>query len=134
MECANTPPGHGETPCLVRLTVWGSQEQTANVTGPIIPENDDVLGIWRVGLVAYREARRRELWIVYCHQAGVAAMRERFPHLTQEEASRHMVNAVAWASSNHKEWLERGVPRRKWIWPPDHRGVGHRRNPGYEDI
>jgi hypothetical protein len=92
------------------------------MTGPIIPENEGVLGIWRVGLVAYRQARRRELWIVHCHQAGVA-MRERFPHLTQEEASRHMVNAVAWASSRHNEWLERGVPRREWIWPPDDRAL-----------
>jgi hypothetical protein len=30
-------------------------------------------------------------------------------------------------------WLHRGVPRREWIWPPDHRGVRLQRNPGYEN-
>jgi hypothetical protein len=25
-----------------------------------------------------------------------------------------------------------GVPKREWIWPPDHRGVGYRRNRGFE--
>ena len=44
-----------------------------------------------------------------------------------------MVNAVSWASREHKHWLFRSGLKREWIWPPDHRGGGYRRNPGYED-
>lgn len=100
----------------------------------IRPESEAVLAIWRVGLVAYREAKRRELHVVECDRAGEAAMMEAFPELTREEASRHIIHAVYWASVHHHAWLWRGVPRREWIWPPDHRGVGHKRNPGYEDV
>ena len=102
--------------------------------GPIFPKDEGVLAIWRVGLVAYRDALRRELLRHDCYHAGESAMLIAFPTLTEEEASSHIVDAVAWASQRHNEWLKRGVPRREWIWPPDHRGVGRHRNPGYEDV
>ena len=100
----------------------------------IRPENESVLAIWRVGLVAYRDAMRRELHVARCSEAGTAAMMAAFPEMTREEASQHITHAVYWASVHHHAWLWRGVPRREWIWPPDHRGVGHQRNPGYEDV
>jgi hypothetical protein len=93
-----------------------------------------MLAIWRVGLVAFRDAMRRELEHDACHRAGVAAMLEVFPHLSREQASAHCIQAVSWCSGEHHTWLWRGVPRREWIWPPDHRGVGRQRNPGYEHV
>jgi hypothetical protein len=99
---------------------------------PIFPDNDNVLAIWRVGLIAYRYACRRELPALDQHPAGIAAMMEAFPQLAREEASEHMINAIAWCTTHHIEWLQCGVPRREWIWPPDQRGMGLNRNAGYE--
>jgi hypothetical protein len=103
------------------------------MAGPLLPEQESLRAVWRVGLVAYRDASRRLLQNSQCYDAGRIAMIEAFPTLTREDASSHIVNAVAWASVHHHEWLHRGVPHREWIWPPDHRGVGLHRNPGYED-
>jgi hypothetical protein len=100
----------------------------------VCPKNETILAYWRVGLVAYREAARKELHDIECDRAGQRAMMAAFPELDEEEAGRQIVRAVAWCSWKHRKWLDHGVPRRKWIWPPDHRGVGLRRNPGYEDI
>jgi hypothetical protein len=100
----------------------------------IRPDSESTLGIWRVGLVAYRDAKRRELHVVKCLDAGEIAMMAAYPELSRKEASAHMIQAVAWASTHHHAWLWRGVPRREWIWPADHRGVGRYRNPGYEDV
>jgi len=104
------------------------------VSGPILPKTEGILAVWRVGLVAYRDALRRECHRHKCYDAGEAAIREAYPDLPRKEASVHIVNAVVWASIHHLEWLRNGVPRREWIWPPDHRGVGRHRNPGYEDV
>ena len=100
---------------------------------PILPENEAVLAIWRVGLIAYRDASRRMLPVNKCHDAGIAAILTAYPHMTKEEASKHSIESVAWAAGKHHAWLYNGVPRREWIWPPDRRGVGRHRNPGYED-
>jgi hypothetical protein len=116
----------------VDCTKW--REHYANASAPNRPETEDIKAIWRVGLVAYRDACRRMLLRSQSYHAGQAAIIEAFPQLTREEASSHIVHAVAWASVHHREWLWRGVPHREWTWPPDHRGVGLHRNPGYEDI
>jgi hypothetical protein len=102
------------------------------MSGALHPKNETVLAFWRVGLVAYREAARKELHVSECHRAGAKAMLAAFPQLDEKEASKQMIKAVAWCSSNHRKWLDHGVPRREWIWPPDHRGVGLQRNPGFE--
>ena len=91
---------------------------------PASPRNEAVRALWRVGLVAYREAARAELEYIEWHRAGVAAMIASFQNLNKEEASSHMTGAVAWASTYHNEWLMRGVPKREWIWPPTAEGVG----------
>jgi hypothetical protein len=104
------------------------------MSGPIRPDDDSVLAIWRVGLVAYRDARRRELSQFDCYNAGEAAILAAYPAMPRQEASAAIVSAVAWASVHYREWLDRGVPRREWIWPADHRGVGRYRNPGYGDV
>jgi hypothetical protein len=58
-------------------------------------------------------------------------MRAAFPALTEQEAHRHLISAITWASINHREWLDRAEPKMEWIWPPDHRGAGYMRRPGY---
>jgi hypothetical protein len=73
------------------------------------------------------------LHVSKCHDAAAAAICAQYPELTEREAGQHSIRAVAWCAANHREWLDRGVPRREWIWPPDERGVGVRRNPGYEN-
>jgi hypothetical protein len=115
----------------VDCTKW--REHCANMPAPSRPETEDVKAIWRVGLVVYRDACRRMLMRSQCYDAGRTAIIEAFPSLTPAEASAHIVHAVAWASIQHHAWLWRGVPHREWIWPPDKRGVGLHRNPGYED-
>lgn len=99
----------------------------------ILPDDEDVKAIWRVGLLAYRAARRRDPTTTRDCAAGRDAILAAYPHISPDAANQHVINAVAWASIHHNDWLQRGVPRREWIWPPDHRGVGHHRNPGYED-
>lgn len=105
-----------------------AREQNQNmaqvVEAPAYPKNDAVLAIWRVGLVAYRDAARAELPYVDWHRSGVTTMMASFPDLSRAEAGSHMIDAVAWASRNHNEWLTRGVPKREWIWPPTAEGVG----------
>lgn len=100
--------------------------------GPAHPKDSTVLDWWRVGLVAYRYAARAELHHHHCWIAGHEAMRAAYPELSLEQARLEMRDALTWAASNHNEWLHRGVPRREWIWPPDHRGVGHYRHPKRE--
>ena len=102
------------------------------MSNTIRPENECVLAIWRVGLAAYREAARRTVFPSEHDAAGKAAILAAFPELSPQEASRHLIQAVAWASDHHHEWLNRGAMKREWIWPRDHRGVGYHRNPGYE--
>jgi hypothetical protein len=70
----------------------------------IHPEDERVLAIWRVGLVANREAARRTAFQGEHHSAGKAAILAAFPELAPQEASRHIIQAVAWASD---EWLNR---------------------------
>lgn len=91
---------------------------------PAHAKNEEVLAIWRIGLVAYRDALRQELHVSKCYQAAADAIREKHPDLTEREAKRHAITAVAWASRHHNEWLNKGVPKRKWIWPPTAEGVG----------
>ena len=98
----------------------------------IFTDADHVLAIWQPGLVAYRDACRRELPRPHQHPAGVTALMEASPQLSHDEASEHMDNAIAWCTTHHIEWLQCGVPRREWIWPPDHRGMGLDRHAGYE--
>ena len=97
-----------------------------------LPKDTTIRDIWRIGLVAYRNAARQELHVSKCHDAAAAAIRAAYPNLTEREATQHSIQAVAWASVHHHAWLWNGVPRREWIWPPDKRGVGVRRNLGYE--
>jgi hypothetical protein len=104
------------------------------MSATIHAKDESTLAVWRIGLVAYRDARRRELSHFDCCNAGKAAILAAYPAMSREEASAAIVNAVAWASVHHREWLHRGVRRREWIWPADHRGVGLHRNPGYEDV
>jgi hypothetical protein len=96
-------------------------------------EDERVLAIWRVGLLAYREAARQTVFQNEHYSAGKAGILAAFPELTPQEASRHIIQAVARASDHHHEWLDRGAMKREWIWPPDRRGAGYHRNPGYED-
>jgi hypothetical protein len=94
---------------------------------PVLPDGEGSLARWRVGLVAYREAKRQGPWEHHAWIAGHEAMRAAFPDLTIEEARRQMTSAIAWCSSTHNEWLWNGVPRPEYIWPPDHRGFGYYR-------
>jgi hypothetical protein len=43
------------------------------------------------------------------HLAAVTALQAEWPSLTWKEASAEAVNAIAFASSYHKEWFWRGV-------------------------
>jgi hypothetical protein len=105
------------------------REQTRNMRPIPKPETEDIKAIWRVGLVAFREERRRDPGTRKDLDAGQAAILAAFPNLTPPayRARRGL------AHREHHEWLYRGVRRREWIWPPDHRGVGVQRNPGFED-
>jgi hypothetical protein len=98
----------------------------------VLPKETTVREIWRIGLVAYRNAARQELKVSQCHSAAAAEICAKYPELTERQGRRHSIEAVAWASKHHRAWLDRGVPRREWIWPPDRRGVGLHRKPGFE--
>lgn len=93
---------------------------------PARPENGDTLDRWRVGIVAFRIAMREELSDNECHKAGVAAMQAAFP--TMEDPGPQMVQAIGSVPrSEYAAWFWAARPEREWIWPPDHRGVGHYR-------
>jgi hypothetical protein len=98
----------------------------------VLPKDTTVREIWRIGLVAYRNAARQELKVSQCHNAAAAAICAKYPELTERQARWHSIEAVAWASKRHRAWLDRGAPRHEWIWAPDRRGVGLHRNPGFE--
>ena len=97
------------------------------MTGPIYPKADRITDIWRAALVAYRRTAQAGKGGDKCHKAGITAMREAFPELDEKTLSRHMIEAVAWATQLHKDWFYRDVPTVEWIWPPDQRGVGNKR-------
>ena len=57
---------------------------------------------WRAACLAYREKRRTGVWEHEAHLAAVAALQTVCPGLTWKEASAEAVNAVAFASTYHK--------------------------------
>jgi hypothetical protein len=71
------------------------------MSATIHAKDESTLAVWRVGLVAYRDARRRELREHECCNAGKAAILAAYPAISREEASAAIVNAVAWASVHH---------------------------------
>ena len=112
------------------MTAAPCPEQKQNMSqgtgAPAHPENDAVLARWRVGLIAFRDAARRELPHQECHRAGVEAMRAAFPDM--KHVGREMSDAIGWVTrSEFAGWFRQGVPQKEWIWPPDRRGVGHYR-------
>ena len=95
---------------------------------PVFPTNSAVLDRWRVGIVAFRDAMREERPHHECYLAGVAAMQAAFPDML--DANTQMTEAIGWVThSEYAKWFWAAQPRREWIWPPDHRGVGHYRTP-----
>ena len=112
------------------LTPERFSEQNQNMdqeTGaPVFPTNSAVLDRWRVGIVAFRDTMREGRSHRECHQAGVDAMQAAHPEMT--DAGRQMSDAIGWITrSEYAGWFWAAQPRREWIWPPDHRGVGHYR-------
>jgi hypothetical protein len=93
------------------------------VSATIHTKHESTLAVWRIGLVACRYARRRELSDFDRCKAREAAILAVYPAMPRQEASAAIVIAVAWARR----------PAPEWIWPADHRAVGHHRIPGYKD-
>ena len=67
---------------------------------------------WRAACLAYREKRCAGAMHHEAHLAAVAALQAVWPGLTWKEASAEAVNAVAYASSYHREWFWSGVGSR----------------------
>jgi hypothetical protein len=67
----------------------------------VLPKDTTVREIWRIGLVAYRNAARQELKVSQCHNAAAAAICAKYPELTERQARWHSIEAVAWASKRH---------------------------------
>jgi hypothetical protein len=73
----------------------------------VLPKDTTVREIWRIGLVAYRNAARQELKVSWCHSAAAAAICAKYPELKERQARQHLIEAVAWASKHHRAWLDR---------------------------
>jgi hypothetical protein len=63
---------------------------------------------WRAACLAYREQRRAGATDHAAWLAGVAALQAVWP-IPAKEAGQEATNAIAYASSNHREWFWDGV-------------------------
>jgi len=68
---------------------------------------DDRIPTWRRACLAYRQWRAAGASDQEAHEAAVAAVQTVLP-LPWKEASAEAVNAVAYATRYHPEWLWRG--------------------------
>jgi hypothetical protein len=68
----------------------------------VLPKDTTVREIWRIGLVAYRNAARQELKVSWCHSAAAAAICAKYPELKERQARQHLIEAVVWASKHHR--------------------------------
>jgi hypothetical protein len=94
----------------------------------IRPDDGSTLAIWRVGIVAYRNAALAGFGYHRCELIGIEAVLEAYPEMDLDAARSHMTRALAWVTgSEHAKWFRRGTPRYEYIWPKDERGVGHNR-------
>lgn len=64
---------------------------------------------WRAACLAYRRVRQAGEGDHPAHEAAVEALLEIMPHLSRDEASAQVRQAIHWASVEHTEWFWRGV-------------------------
>ena len=117
------------------LDTLAFQKQHANMHNLSFPKTNEVRDRWRDAIVSYWEGLRRGESNNPCVNRGATALRDAYPEMTQTEAVQQTILAVAWVTNTeHSNWFWSAVPKREWIWPGDHRGVGHHRNLGYENV
>ncbi len=78
------------------------------------PQNDEMSEKYRVAVLAFREQRKLTWQHHPCHMAAVRALLKAFPELSEAEASKIAVEAVAFAFTYHNEWIQRGAAKSPW--------------------
>ena len=78
------------------------------------PENEQARSKYRVAVLAFRKQRQLTWQHFPCHRAAVDALLAAFPELSETEASKIAVDAVAYAFTYHNEWIQRGAAKSPW--------------------
>jgi hypothetical protein len=77
----------------------------------VAPPRPFMLPAWRPAALAYRAARREGKSHHEAQAAACMAIQAHRPSMTVRDASEEAVKAIAYASSNHREWFWSGVSR-----------------------